>query len=109
MGRPMETRQRQEVSQLRFLVYNRALHPELFEIHHDHRIVKDNYEAQVWVTGLSHLIGFYRGEAAITEVIAETSAMLPHRGRLTSLPFRGERDEQFEHTEGIRYLTSFQV
>jgi len=105
----MEIRQKQQVSDLRFVVFNRALHPELFEIYHDHRIVKEKYEAQVWVTGLSHVIGFYRGDAAIVEVIADASAMLPERGKLVSLRFRGERDEEFEHCEGIRYLTSFQV
>lgn len=99
----------QRVSQLRFMVYSRALHPELFEIYHDHRIVKDHYEVQLWVTGVSHLIGFYRDDAAVTEVIADVDAMLPHRGKLMSLPFRGERDEQFEHADGIRFLTSFQT
>lgn len=101
--------QKQCVSDLRFLVYNRPLHPELFQIHHDHRIVKDKYEAQIWVTGLSHVIGFHRGAATITEAIGETSAMLPHRGKLMSLPFRGERDEEIDHAGGIHYLTSFQV
>ncbi len=91
------------------MVYSRALHPELFEIHHDHRIVKEHYEVQMWITGLSHLIGFYREDAAVTEVIAGVDAMLPHRGKLMSLPFRGERDEQFDHADGIRYLTSFQT
>lgn len=105
----METRQQQRVSELRFVVYNRALHPELFEIYHDHRIVKAQYEAQVWVTGLSHVIGFYRRDAVFSEVIADTSAELPVRGKLMSAPFRGERDKQFEHDHGVRYLTSFQV
>jgi len=105
----MEISQKQRVSELRFMVYSRALHPELFDIYHDHRIRKSRYDAQIWVTGLSHLIGFYRGDAAVTEVIASSDAMLPHRGKLMSLPFRGERDEEYDHVEGIRYMTSFQV
>ncbi len=105
----METGQTQCVSGMRFMVYNRALHPEFFDIYHDHRIAKSGYEAQIWVTGISHVIGFYRGRAAVSEVIAQADAMLPHRGKLLSLPFRGERDEQFDHNAGIRYMTSFQV
>ncbi|KPK80757.1 MAG: hypothetical protein AMJ81_11375 [Phycisphaerae bacterium SM23_33] len=105
----MEIRQKKQVSELLFIVYNRALHPELFEIRHDHRIVKDKYESRIWVTGLSHVISFHRGEATLCEVIADTSAMLPRRGKLISLPFRGERDEELNHAEGIHYLTSFQV
>ena len=91
------------------MVYNRALHPELFDIYHDHRIVKAEYEAQVWITGLSHVIGFYRRDAVFTEVIASAGAELPVRGKLMSAPFHGERDKQFEHDDGLRYLTSFQV
>jgi len=106
---PMETWQKQQVSELRFHLYSRPLHPELFEIHHDHRIVKKHYEAQIWVTGLSHVISFYRGEATVAEVVAESSAELPHRGKLLSLPFRGEKDEEYDHADGVRYLMSFQV
>lgn len=91
------------------MVYSRPLHPEFFDIYHDHRIVKSGYEVQIWVTGLSHLIGFYRDEAAVTELIADAAASLPHRGKLLSLPIRGERDKKFEHRNGIRYITSFQV
>ena len=90
----METRQKQQACELRFIVYNRALHPELFEIHHDHRIVKARFEAQIWVTGLSHVIGFYRDDAAFCEVVADAATELPRRGRLVSLPFRGEKDQQ---------------
>ncbi len=105
----MEIHQQQRVSELRFVVYNRALHPELFDIYHDHRIVKAKYEAQIWVTGLSHVIGFYRRDAVFSEVIANSGAELPIRGKLMSAAFRGERDKQFEHDDGIRYLTSFQI
>ncbi len=101
--------QKQSVSRLRFMVYSRSLHPELFDIYHDHRIAKGRYEAQLWVTGLSHVIGFFRGEAAVTQAIADARATLPHRGKLVSLPFRGEKDQQFDHDQGIRYLASFQV
>ncbi|KKL16829.1 hypothetical protein LCGC14_2491660, partial [marine sediment metagenome] len=44
-----------------------------------------------------------------SEFIAASAAVLPTRGKLMSVPFRGERDQQFDHAEGIRYLVSFQV
>ena len=47
----MSIGQKQTVAKLRFYLYERPLHPELFEIFHDHHIVKDSYEAQIWVTG----------------------------------------------------------
>ena len=97
----MPTRQIQRVGELQFVLYSRALHPELFDIyHHDHHMVKDGYEAQIWITGVSHLIGFYHGDSAVTELIAETSAPLPRRGKLAVLPCRGEKERQVEDIAG---------
>ena len=106
----MSTGQEQlRTSQFHYQLYNRPLHPELFDIYHDHRIAKGPYEAQIWVTGVSHVTAFYYGEATILERLAEDDALLPLRGRLVSMPVRGEKDHQATHVEGIRYLTSYQV
>ena len=105
----MPTRQKQHVRELQFYLYDRPLHPELFDIYHNHRIVKEAYEVQVWITGTSHLIGFYRGPVAITELIAETKAVLPTRGRLAAIPMRGEKEHEFIHLDGVRYMMNFQV
>ena len=105
----MPIRQKQSVSQLRLLLFSRPLHPELFEIYHDHRIVKDGYEAQIWITGMSHVISFHRGKATITELIADASAMLPKHGKLASLRLRGEKDHEVENPGMIRHMMSFQV
>ena len=101
--------QKQRVSELQFFLYNRPLHPELFDIYDDHHIVKDGYEARIWVTGISHLIGFFRDEAAMVELIAESDAELPKHGRLASLPARGEKDREFNHADGIHYMMSLQA
>jgi len=101
--------QKQTVSKLRFFLYDRPLHPELFDIYHDHHVVKRAYEAQVWVTGCSHLIGFYRGSSSLVEMTAEADSELPSRGRLLEMPFRGERDHQCKRAEGINYMMNFQV
>ncbi len=101
--------QKQHVSQLQFFLYDRPLHPELFDIYQQRRVVKADYEAQVWITGISHLIGFYRGDATLVELLAESNTQLPTHGRLVALPFRGEKDQEFTHVDGIRYMMSFQV
>ena len=46
------------------------------------------------MTGCTHVIGFYRPGQAMVELIADGSAMLPKRGRLLEMPFRGERDHE---------------
>ncbi|MFW6133287.1 MAG: DUF2617 family protein [Planctomycetota bacterium] len=107
--------QKQTVGSLRFLLYERALHPELFEIAHDRHIVKPAYEAQVWVTGCTHVIGFFRGgqtgrpTAALVQVIADAGAELPQRGLLLEMPFRGERDHERRRANGIDYMMNFQL
>lgn len=105
----MSIGQQQRLASLRFYLYDRPLHPELFDIYHDHHIVKGSYEAQVWVTGCSHVIGFYRGGQSLVEVTAGADDELPQRGRLLELPFRGEKDHEFKRAEGISYMMSFQV
>lgn len=105
----MSISQKQTVGKLRFFLYDRPLHPELFEIYHDHHIVKAAYEAQIWVTGCTHVIGFFRESMSMVEVTADADAMLPQRGRLLELPFRGERDHERKRAEGISYMMNFQA
>ncbi|MHC4982834.1 MAG: DUF2617 family protein [Planctomycetota bacterium] len=105
----MDIGQKQKVESLRFYLYSRPLHPELFEIYHDHHIVKAGYEAQIWVTGCTHVIGFYRGQEYLVEVTADRDTELPARGLLLEMPFRGERDHERKRTDGINYMMNFQV
>jgi hypothetical protein len=105
----MSVGQKQTVASLRFYLYNRALHPELFDIYHDHQVRKAAYEAQIWVTGCTHVIGFYRGRQVLLEATADRDAELPERGRLLELPFRGERNHERKETDGISYMASLQV
>lgn len=105
----MSIRQKQNVSKMRFLLYNRPLHPELFEIYQDHGIARESYEAEIWVTGCTHVIGFYRQKLSLLELMAEPDADLPQRGLLLDLPFRGERTHECKRSDGINYMMNFQV
>ena len=105
----MSIGQQQRVSSLRFYLYDRPLHPELFDIYRDHHLIKGGYEVQVWVTGCTHVIGFYRGAQTLVEVIADTNSILPQGGLLREMPFRGERDHQCRAVNGINYMMNFQV
>jgi len=101
--------QKQTIGTLRYYLYDRPLHPELFDIYHDHHIVKPAYESQIWVTGCTHVIGFFREGQSLVEVIADAEAELPTHGRQLELPFRGERDHERKKTGGIHYMMNFQV
>jgi hypothetical protein len=105
----MSIGQKQSASSLRFCLYDRPLHPEFFDIYHDHRIVQKDYEAQVWVTGCTHLIGFHHDGRSLVELTVPADNELPQRGLLLDSPFRGERDHECNGLNGIRYMVSFQL
>ena len=105
----MSISQKQRVASLRFYLYDRPLHPELFDIYDDRQIVKKGYEAQIWVTGCAHVISFFRGALSLTQVIADVEVDLPQRGLLLELPFRGEKQHECKRPEGINYMMNFQV
>jgi len=105
----MSIGQVQSVANLRFSLYERSLHPELFEIYHDHHIIKKGYEAQIWVTGCTHVISFHRGRSSMVELTADADSILPQRGQLLELPFRGERDHECKRASDINYMMNFQV
>lgn len=99
----------QRVADLKFVLYQRALHPELFHIHQCRRVERPSYQADIWVTGLSHVVTVQSAGRHVTEVTGDDIEVLPHNGIVTSWQFRGERDhlETFDH--GMRYILSTQV
>lgn len=105
----MSLGQQKRVSSLRYYLYDRPLHPELFDIYHDHQIRKKSYEAQIWVTGCTHVVSFFLQDSSLVEVTADLQLELPQRGRLRELIFRGERSHECKRIDGINYMVSFQV
>jgi len=105
----MNIGQQQRIESLKFYLYDRPIHPELFDIYHDHYIKKGTYEARLWVTGCTHVISFYRGDETLVELIADSETELPERGLLLEMPFRGEKEHERKRTDGISYIMSMQV
>ena len=100
---------KQSVKHLKFVVYTRPLHPELFEIHHDHRINQPAFDAAIWVTGCTHVVRFSVADDTITEVMAQAEDELPERGLVVSFRCRGEKQHQFETEAHLRYMMNLQV
>ena len=46
----------QRVADLKFVLYRRPLHPELFHIHQSRHLARAAYQADIWVMGLSHVV-----------------------------------------------------
>jgi len=99
----------QSVSELTFHLYKRALHPELFTIYRKQRFFLGDYETIIWIFGCSHLVSVFHGSHSITEVICSPDQMLPQRGLIKSIPFRGEKNISCDWGENFRYQINFQV
>jgi hypothetical protein len=99
----------QRVAELKFALYHRPLHPELFRIHHSRHIERGSYQADIWVIGLSHVLTVQSAGRCVTEVTTDDLEVLPQNGLVTSFQFRGERDHMEEFDDGMRYILSTQV
>ena len=97
------------VEELAFSLFQRPLHPELFQLYAKRRLRTDKYEADIWVTGCTHVISVYSSDVFLTEVVSAPGQMLPHRGLIERFQFRGPRTHKCTLSRGVNYMTDFQV
>lgn len=78
------------------LLYDRALHPELFALK-GRRVVRGGpWELEAWVMQGQHVLRFERGSVCAAELVTDQEAGLPTTGALAAALCAGERD--YEHT-----------
>lgn len=93
---------------LTLLLYQKALHPELFKILASEQVSRRAYEADIWLVEGGHVIMFTAGKNTLTEVIVTSGAPLTDRGLLQSIPCRGEKYHEMTAGGNIRYMISTQ-
>lgn len=95
---------------LSLLLYQRTLHPELFNILGSEKVSRRAYEADVWLVEGGHVITFNAGQNTLTEVIVANpdTTVLTDRGLVQSIPCRGERYHEMTSGGNIRYMISTQ-
>ena len=94
---------------LNLFLYDRPLHPELFQHFADYRVRQGRYTADIWITGLSHVVTVTMGHRSISELVFSDQEMLPTRGVLTRFRIKGERDAERETNDGWHYMVSSQI
>ncbi|HEY7090555.1 MAG TPA: DUF2617 family protein [Tepidisphaeraceae bacterium] len=104
---PNRTKQRRSGG-LTLLLYQKALHPELFKILASEQVSRRAYEADIWLVEGGHVIMFTAGKNTLTEVIVTNNAPLTDRGLLQSIPCRGEKYHEMTAGGSIRYMISTQ-
>lgn len=97
------------VDGLTFSLFQRPLHPELFQIYAEHRLKTNKYEALVWITGCTHVVSVFAAEVVLSEVISTPGQPLPQRGLIERFQFRGPRSHKCTLSRGLSYMTDFQV
>lgn len=97
------------VEELTFNLFQRPLHPELFQIYASRRLKTSKYEAIIWVTGCTHVVSVFSGGMCLSEVISSPGQMLPQRGLVERFQFRGPRSHKCTLSRGMSYMTDFQV
>ncbi|MHC4260285.1 MAG: DUF2617 family protein [Planctomycetota bacterium] len=97
------------VEELTFSLFQRPLHPELFQIYAKRELKNKKYEACIWVTGCTHVATVHFGDICLSEVVSTPGQVLPQRGLIERFQFRGPRSHKCTLNRGISYMTDFQV
>lgn len=97
------------VEELTFSLFQRPLHPELFQIYAERRLKTGKYEAIIWITGCTHVVSAFAGGTCLSEVISSPGQLLPQRGLVERFQFRGPRSHKCTLNRAISYMTDFQV
>lgn len=99
---------RPRVADLVFRLYDRPIHPELFDTLASRRIARDGFRLAVRITPTGHVLEWHRGAASLTEVTATAGHPLPTAGRRLTYRFEAERRGRCNVGE-IRYQVGLQV
>ena len=55
------------IEELMFSLFQRPLHPELFQIYAKRQINAGKYETIIWVTGCTHVVSVFSGDICLTD------------------------------------------
>jgi hypothetical protein len=100
---------RPSVAELVFRVYDRPLHPELFDPLAARLVRRDGYRLSVAITRAGHTLAWTCGPACVVEATATADQELPEAGRRLGHKFGGERTGRCEVAPGVVYQVSSQL
>mgnify|MGYP001454489066 CR=1 FL=1 len=100
---------RPDASQLTFRLYERPLHPELFNRCSEAVLTAAEVRAGLRVCGAGHTLQVQRNQRLLLEVMGPTDQPLPERGRCFGYRLRGARDAAHALPGVMRYQCSTQI
>jgi hypothetical protein len=100
---------RPKVAELVFRLYDRPLHPELFEVLSCRMIARDGYTLFIRLTRTGHVLAWNDGRVHLEEIIATGEMELPESGRRLGYDFDAGRNARCMLPGGVRYHVSSQL
>lgn len=92
------------------IIYNRSIHPELFDIRDRRMVMHGRYCFEAWIMPGRHVLAFEFGGHALTEHVTDQERGLPDSGVVEAFLCAGEREMEREFEDsGIGYMTSAQT
>lgn len=100
---------RPRVADLVFRLYDRTLHPELFETLSLRRIKRERYTLTVRMTPTGHALEWTNGDVCLFEVTTTSGDVLPDQGLRLQHRFEGTRSGHWELGPTTHYTMSLQA
>jgi len=92
------------------ILYERALHPELFQLKGRRVIRWGEYEVEGWIMAGAHMLRFEHKSLCVSELVTDQERNLPSTGVVTTFLCAGERD--YEHAfrkHRVTYMATVQT
>jgi hypothetical protein len=100
---------RPPVAELVFRLYDRPLHPELFDVLVDRSVQRPGFTLRVQLTRTGHVLSWTDGRSCLSEATATEGMELPESGCRLAYHFNGNRNGRSSLPEGVRYQISLQT
>ena len=94
---------------LRMMIYDRPLHPELFEIQARRSVHHGGFQSELWLTRGGHVVRFQAMGRLLAEVVVDGGEDLPANGLVHALPAIGEKDYEMPEAKPLGYVTTVQT
>lgn len=99
---------RPKITELKFHLYARSVHPELIDAFVTREVERQNYRLRIHITSAGHLITFEHDGFILTEVSASTHQLLPKQRLLISEPIEKAATKSASYRDLIDYECEFE-
>jgi hypothetical protein len=93
----------------RLMLYDRPLHPELFDLQARRTDRHGDYEVEAWLTCGGHVVRFAVESDVLAEIVIDDSDHLPEVGLIAAVPCLGEKEYEHDPKGRIGYVITLQT